>query len=889
MEMTDSLSNLSAGDGGSSLRDATFVPSGDANSDLALHESTAAHQSSGSGSVSANELTVISQNPNLEHQKQNATQLEGRRIGNFELKQFLGGGGMGLVFRAFDTVLSRSVAIKMLPRNNANPELIQRFQVEARSAARLDHPNISRIFQVGSEEICDYIIFEFVEGDNLAQLVRRIGPLPLELGLRYSFQLALAIQHAYQRGVVHRDVKPANVVVTDGGKLKLIDLGLARSPKANDSDQSLTATGVTLGTYDYLSPEQARDSRAADVRSDLYSLGCTIFFMFTGQPPYPQGTPIEKIIQHSSEKRPNPSDYRSDLPSGFNEITSKLLAINPDDRYQRPAELIAEIQEFATRNNIPLLGYDDNVIVKRIIQKPSWRMQLLPVLVPIVLLIGFVLYLDWADRKTDADYADRARTESLRDPSDLRRNETGSKESSAPTGKQDSSFNLKKQSDQSPGASKESDSTNGNPTPKSNGSSSQKNSLNPKSEAQRAVLVCAAGDSVDNGLKVESLDAALEAVNNDPRLDEIRLYKSSYVLTRPVSVKVNDSLRFVSAGETESIIVFRPEAEVPSSLLKIRGGQVEFRSVHLRLETSKQMAGEVSPEDYVGTLIELEGISSAGFSGCSMTVDNFDDNGQKILPRARFLSVTETKKNTMFDIAPKENAMSKPALTFNKCCLRGEADFVHLPQSFPVTIALTNGLFVSDGRMFDFGPAEERTESVKSEIEIYLTSFTSIASLGFATYDVSGQGEAAQPNAQTNFLPIRIDAVKSILNYGNNISFIRHQNVGEGIQKNKLLVLKCEDSFFPQKNPLWTIGYTTQSELEVLDFNAMGDWLNVMGVAGDTAEVTWENFEGLAIPPSEHTVFDYKLSGGWERNPAIRKKSGVSTAEFKPIPVAVVE
>ncbi|MEC9093373.1 MAG: serine/threonine-protein kinase, partial [Planctomycetota bacterium] len=889
MEMTDSLSNLSTDDSESSPSDAAVVlpnavSPAEANSDSRGQVGVAPNSASG---ISPDELTVISQVANPESQRENVNSLEGRRIGHFELKQFLGGGGMGLVFRAFDSLLSRSVAIKLLPRSGTTTDTVQRFQGEAKSAARLDHPNISRVFQVGSDEACDYIIFEFVEGDNLAQLVRRIGPLPLELGLRYTFQLALAIQHAYQRGVVHRDVKPANVVVTDGGKLKLIDLGLARSPKSKESDQSLTATGVTLGTYDYLSPEQARDSHSADVRSDLYSLGCTLFFMFTGQPPYPQGTPIEKIIQHSSEKRPNPSDYRSDLPPGFNAITSKLLAIDPNDRYQRPAELIADIQEFSSKNNIPLLGYDDNVVVKKIIQKPSWVMQLIPVLVPTFLLIGFVVYLDFSDRNaekqitrsTNANFAtvgklgagskgeDSASDEETpgRDLNLPAKSVAGPEETVIPLPETE---NRKKPS------------TEGKELP------DQKNGPSPSvvaGEEMADPLFVSVGGSpstVKGGLEVDDLEAAFEAVNNDPRLNEIRLFKDSILLTKPISVKVNQSLKVTSAGNSESIIVFRPEAPGLSSLFKIRGGNVDFHKVHFRLETGRGVsdAGLVAPQ----TLFELEGVNSSTFSDCSLTIDNFDDDGQEIIEEARFFSITPPKKGmAMFDISPREPLMKKPVVTFRNCCVRGEAGFIHMEETFPITIQFNNGLLVSDRRVFEFGPANSSTDPSKSEIEIYLVNFTSISSQGFVRLD-------AGPSS--NSLPIRIDATRSIFNFGSKMSFVRHENSPIGFSKSKALVLKCDDSFFPLKNPLWSIRYLDAgNDPESLNFDSMGDWLNVAGVVGDTADVTWENFEGLAIPPSEHTVFDYKLSGGFGGNPAVRKKAGLATDEFSPIPAAFRE
>lgn len=897
-EMTDSLSDVSAGDSSSSLRDVPYgaaheLPGESQHPDVSqpLPASQDSHPSQASvGSrndagldISPDELTVITQTQDLADSQANISSLEGRLIGNFELKQFLGGGGMGIVFRAFDSVLSRSVAIKLLPRAGTKTETIQRFQVEARSAARLDHPNISRVFQVGSDNACDYIIFEFVEGDNLSQLVRRIGPLPYDLALRYTFQLALAIQHAYQRGVVHRDIKPANVVVTDGGKLKLIDLGLARAPKSNENDNSLTATGVMLGTYDYLSPEQAKDSRSADVRSDLYSLGCTVFFMLTGQPPYPQGTPIEKIIQHSSEKRPRPSDYRADLPPGFDAMTSKLLAINPDDRFQRPAELIAEIQELATRNNIPLLGYDDNVVVKKIITRPSWTMQLVPVLIPIVLLIGFVFYLDWADRNSREQRANRSNDPGVvaRPSEDLLQG----KEAEGQGGNQKQPSNSEKSKTVDDGKK---------PTPKKS-SAGVETPANKKSKVvgdgktqlpgQTTLVTVGAPEGLDGSVEdFEDLESALEAVGNDPRLNEIRIYRDSLLLSRPVSIKVNRTLRITSAGDSETMILFRPDEPYRSAYFRVRGGNIEFRNVHFRLETNS----DLQPNTVSGstaapvTFFDLEAVTSTSFSGCSITIDNFDDDGQKILPRARFFALAPPRRNkAMFDIQPGEITVSKPSVALRNCCIRGEADVFHFEESFPVTVSLINGLCVTDGRVFDFGPERENQVIGQKEIEIYLTKFTSISSLGFAQVD---SGTNSVP------VPLRLVAKQSIFNYGSENSFIVHRNLADDTQRSRMLILKCQDSFFPQKNPLWTLSYRSRpDESDVLDFNAMGDWLDVTGTAGDTGEVTWQNFEGLTIPPSEHTVFDYRLSGPFEKNPAIRREAGLDTQGFTPIPPAFIE
>lgn len=888
MEMTDSLSNLSAGDGGSSLGEPAFAPPSDSHSgtrDVGSSGALRSPRSEPGSSIQPDDLTVISQVEDPGFHQENLTSLEGKRIGNFELKQFLGGGGMGLVFRAFDSVLSRSVAIKILPRLGTRAETIQRFQVEARSAARLDHPNIARVFQVGSDDVCDYIIFEFVEGDNLAQLVRRIGPLPIDLALRYTFQLALALQHAYQRGVVHRDVKPANVVVTDGGKLKLIDLGLARSPKANESDNSLTATGVTLGTYDYLSPEQARDSRTADVRSDLYSLGCTLFFMLTAQPPYPQGTPIEKIIQHSSEKRPKPSDYRADLPSGFDTMVSRLLAIDPDDRYQRPAELIADIQELASRNNIPLLGYDDNVVVKKIITRPSWVMQLVPVLVPVLLLIGFVLYLDWTERDSGREsnmVRNRGRNpgQSSGQAAASKSSPQNSRKGKSPglgNGKQSGAGAVGTQTPD-PGAliGKKQNSASDGGAKAAAGAST----------AEQTILVVGGGAGSGKNLSFSDLESAVEAVNNDPRLSEIRLSAHAYVVEKPLSLKVNQALKISSVGENESLIVFRPSGGGAAPMLRIRGGEIEFQNVHLRLEVSGETVASPTAngaaERRSTSLMALEGTNSVLFSGGSMTIDNFGESGTRITSTARFIELQPSRKSmAMFDIGPKDTAVRKTSLTFKNCCLRGEADFLHVPESFPVTISMNNGLFVSDGVAFDFGPPGDSNSAIGQDIEIYVNKFTVVSSQGFVRLDAGSLGTP---------IPLRMVTTQSIFNYGGQNPLVAHRNLSVDFVQNKTLVLKCLDSFFPRKNPLWTVSFgQNQRDPESFDYDAMGDWLNITGVAGDTAEVTWQNFDGLAIPPSEHTVFDYELSGAFEKNPAIRWNAGLSTDGFHPIPPAFIE
>jgi serine/threonine-protein kinase len=277
--------------------------------------------------------------------------LLGSRLSHFELEELIGGGGMGAVFRARDERLDRTVAIKVIPFIGDDPDMQRRFRNEAQSAARLDHPNIARVFDVGMFEGWRYIVFEYIEGTNLRDLVSQEGVLSIDDAVFYTRQIAEALHHASGRGVVHRDVKPSNVLVNTDGDTKLVDMGLARSDQL-DMSGDMTASGVTLGTFDYISPEQARDPRDADVRSDIYSLGCTLYFMLTGSPPYPGGTMLQKLLNHGNAPPPDPSGLRGGISDDLKAIIHKMLAKSPDARYQRAIDLVADLRELAAREGL---------------------------------------------------------------------------------------------------------------------------------------------------------------------------------------------------------------------------------------------------------------------------------------------------------------------------------------------------------------------------------------------------------------------------------------------------------------------------------------------------------------------------------------------------------
>lgn len=320
--------------------------------------------------------------------------LQGQQLGHFQLEQFVGGGGMGAVFRARDLSLDRTVAVKVLSRDHADPDIHRRFRNEAQSAARLDHDNISRVFYVGQDKGWNYIVFEFVDGINIRDLVAKKGPLPIAEAISYTLQVAEALEHAHRRDVVHRDIKPSNLLITASGHVKLVDMGLARLHQVETPESDLTASGVTLGTFDYISPEQARDPRIADVRSDLYSLGCTFYFMLTGRAPFPEGTVLQKLLSHTSDERPDPRLYRPDLPEEVAEILNKLLARRPEQRYQQPNEVIGELLLVSDHLGLPNAGHAGRVWVTRSTKQPSWLERVTPVVLPLFLLLAAVWGLE---------------------------------------------------------------------------------------------------------------------------------------------------------------------------------------------------------------------------------------------------------------------------------------------------------------------------------------------------------------------------------------------------------------------------------------------------------------------------------------------------------------
>lgn len=325
-----------------------------------------------------------------------AESLRGRHLAHFELLEPIGVGGMAAVIRARDTQLDRIVALKVLPPEMAaDPEHVRRFQQEARSAAKLDHENIARVFYGGQDQGLLFIAFEFVEGQNLRTLLERRGRLPVPEALSYVLQIATGLAHAAERGVVHRDIKPSNILITPSGRAKLVDMGLARSLGPR-TDGGLTQSGVTLGTFDYISPEQALEPRDADVRSDIYSLGCTLYHMLTGHPPVPEGTAAKKLHHHQQVPPIDPRQLNPVIPDEVAAVLGRMMAKDPAERYQQPEQLVQHLLVLAQKVGAPAAGPDGLLFVDAPLPSAPQMRPAFLMGAAVVVLVAFIVFLGTA-------------------------------------------------------------------------------------------------------------------------------------------------------------------------------------------------------------------------------------------------------------------------------------------------------------------------------------------------------------------------------------------------------------------------------------------------------------------------------------------------------------
>ena len=291
-------------------------------------------------------------------------------LGQYRILEQIGRGGMGRVYKAEHRTMRRVVALKVLAPDLLKTErAVDMFLREVPAIAQLQHPNIVTAYDANEVNGRYYLVLEFVDGPNLDQLVRNEGALGVGLACDYVKQTAAGLQCAHLRGMLHRDIKPANILIqsqnvegeSSPGLIKVSDFGLARLSQPNSSHAAdaaapgtiLTRENTVMGTPDYLSPEQSRDLHKTDIRGDLYSLGCTFYFLLTGQVPFPGGQPLEKLIRHATEKPRPVGAFRADVPVGVITLVDRLMAKRPEERPQTPAEVVKALEPFAVSGPLP--------------------------------------------------------------------------------------------------------------------------------------------------------------------------------------------------------------------------------------------------------------------------------------------------------------------------------------------------------------------------------------------------------------------------------------------------------------------------------------------------------------------------------------------------------
>ena len=320
---------------------------------------------------------------------------QGLRIDKYELQDVIGQGGMGRVYLAKDVRLGRKVALKILSRERMNNvRAMARFRREAKVGAQLQHENLVRIYDEGEAHGVRYLVMEYIEGKTIGRLISELGALPPPSAADIARKVALGLEHLHLKGLLHRDVNPMNILLDRDGTAKLTDLGLAID--LGDDDDIVTRDGATVGTFDYISPEQAKHSRMVDARADIYSLGCTLYHMISGRVPFPTPSLPEKLYAHQLNEPEPLSTFVPNLPEGLAAIVSKMMRKSPDDRYRRASDVARALEPFAsgtlsasriapglsstqeaaaingqTRESVPQTGSDPDLVFQKPATEPA--------------------------------------------------------------------------------------------------------------------------------------------------------------------------------------------------------------------------------------------------------------------------------------------------------------------------------------------------------------------------------------------------------------------------------------------------------------------------------------------------------------------------------------
>jgi serine/threonine protein kinase len=666
--------------------------------------------------------------------------LEGESLDHFKLERYVGGGGMGAVYRAFDSTLNRHVAVKILSRDQSDQETVRRFRNEAQSAARLDDPHIARVYYVGEDKGWNFIVFEFIEGTNLRELVERSGPLSLEDALDYTMQVAEALTHAAKRDVVHRDIKPSNVLVTADGMVKLVDMGLARLHQVESGSDDLTQSGVTLGTFDYISPEQARDPRLADVRSDIYSLGCTLYFMLAGRAPFPDGTALQKLIRHNSDDPPDVRLFRPDVPDEVVAILSRMLAKKPEQRFQSPLELILAIERVSQRLDLNLAASSSRLAVKWPVipaEPTPWWQRVLPVAIASGTLLVMAVLPELLHRGSSEPPPVARRAAPLEPREFTATKAEKSRPASSATASQESKVDSATSAvglpteDLRPGrndvAVTDSDSSaTDDPAPGEAATPTvdvpPPEKTTPVAVVTRKRLIVGMAPSSDDAIQAANIVEACRYATSHPEVTEIELaFTGKRTVTGNLELGSKELVIRAAVGHTPEI-VFQPSPDAASDerrliRLLLPGSHLSLQGVKLRLDVPS------SRSDW--TLLQYPPEANISLDRCVVTVNNGDSPDAR---NAFQVSVLEPglRLTTTLPSVPSPGAAN---LTIQQSIVRGEATLLRDIDDSPVRLAVSDSFVASSDRLLETWGGHQRPE-FGSRVSMVLERSTIAATSG---------------------------------------------------------------------------------------------------------------------------------------------------------------
>ncbi|PQO42251.1 serine/threonine protein kinase [Blastopirellula marina] len=820
-------------------------------------------------------------------------ELVGQTLGHFHLDGFVGAGGMGAVFRGHDIRLNRRVAVKVLSgEHNAREETVRRFQNEATSAARLDHPNIARVYFVGEDKGWNYIVFEYIDGTNIRDEVERSGPLPIELAISYLVQVAEALDHATTRDVVHRDIKPSNILVDSQHRAKLVDMGLARLHQVNSQDSDLTASGMTLGTFDYISPEQARDPRSADVRSDLYSLGCTFFFMLTGRPPFPEGTVLQKLLSHSGEEPPDPREFRPDLPEEMVHILSRLMAKNPNDRYQKAGELIASALMVIDELALAAPHVTSSVYIPTTESRSTLLERHLPWALPVVILLAIVFVSDaiWSaqDDSWIPSHGINPNEFTPIDRSEAAR--SGNKSGTSPSDKGSGKATPIPAEDRNPTLENTATPVAGTLAGGSSAGSitadvSSIDSLIPptmsgsqKETAEKTETpdVPIAANVIAVPTDVETIYEAITMVQDDPLFDTIELRFNGERRERPLLID-NASVTIRAGVGFSPTVVFTPvDLDPPSRMVLITRGSLTLQQVSVKLMVP---TGSMRP----WMLFEMENAKQLVLEGCQVTVERPDE---MMLPEAMRPrpSVVAMRPIPIDPTDPMAMVMSRySVIKVQDSVIRGEASMIRSTGKQPLRIQFENNLFALSGNLLS--SESTNTESVMSG-KVWLD-------LDGCTIDTGGS--IIRREGASN-ISLSMAMVNCIVSWGKGRPFLLQRSSTQTTDQMLRGLDFSDDDLKNLKNNVYDMSSGARPMMLLESTAQEGDTVSIdyadwksrwQDTLSEPSDTIWATPLVLTRLHSQRSVLDYTLLEDLLKNPAWRpgrRNAGVDFTELPFLP-----